>query len=52
MGVSVAVILASALLPATPRLVVWAGLAVAWIVGIVLGARSSRVGLGRTSRRG
>jgi low temperature requirement protein LtrA len=47
-GVSAAVILASALLPATPRLVVWAGLAVAWIVGIVLAARSSRVGLGVT----
>jgi len=48
MGVSVAVILASAFLPATPRLVVWAGLGVAWIVGIVLVARSSRVGLGLT----
>jgi low temperature requirement protein LtrA len=48
MGVSVVVILASALLSATPRLVVWAGLAVAWIVGIVLAARSSRVGLGLT----
>jgi low temperature requirement protein LtrA len=48
MGVSVAVILASAFLPATPRLVVWTGLAVAWIVGIVLAARSSRVGLGLT----
>jgi low temperature requirement protein LtrA len=48
MGVSVAVILASAFLPATPRLVVWAGLAVAWIVGIVLAALSSRVGLGLT----
>jgi low temperature requirement protein LtrA len=45
-GVSAAVILASAFLPATPRLIVWAGLAVAWIVGIVLAARSSRVGLG------
>jgi low temperature requirement protein LtrA len=48
MAVSVAVILASALLPAAPRLVVWAGLGVAWIVGIVLAARSSRVGLGLT----
>jgi low temperature requirement protein LtrA len=48
MGVSVVVILASALLPAAPRLIVWAGLAVAWIVGIVLAARSSRVGLGLT----
>jgi low temperature requirement protein LtrA len=47
MGVSVAVIGASALLAAAPRLVVWAGLAVAWIVGIVLAARSSR-GLGLT----
>jgi low temperature requirement protein LtrA len=45
-GVSVAVIGASALLPATPRLVVWAGLGVAWIVGIVLAARRSRAGLG------
>ena len=48
MGVSAAVIGASALLPATPRLLVWAGLGVAWIVGIVLAARSSRVGLGLT----
>jgi low temperature requirement protein LtrA len=48
MGVSVAVILASALLPAIPRLVVWAGLGIAWVVGIVLAARSSRVGLGLT----
>jgi uncharacterized membrane protein len=48
MGVSVAVILASALLPSTPRLLVWAGLGVAWIVGIVLAARSSGVGLGLT----
>jgi low temperature requirement protein LtrA len=47
-GASVPVILASALLPATPRLVVWAGLAVVWIVGIVLAARGSRVGLGLT----
>jgi low temperature requirement protein LtrA len=45
-GVSAAVILASALLPASPRLVVWAGLGVAWIVGIVLAARNSRAGLG------
>jgi low temperature requirement protein LtrA len=47
-GLSAAVIGASALLPATPRLIVWAGLAVAWIVGIVLAARSSRAGLGLT----
>jgi low temperature requirement protein LtrA len=48
MGVSAVVIGASALLAATPRLIVWATLAVAWIVGIVLAARSSRVGLGLT----
>jgi low temperature requirement protein LtrA len=48
MGVSAVVILASAPLPATPRLIVWAGLGVAWVVGIVLAARSSRVGLGLT----
>ena len=48
MGVSVVVIGASVFLPATPRLIVWAGVAVAWIVGIVLAARSSRVGLGLT----
>ena len=48
MGVSAAVIGASAFLSATPRLLVWAGLGVAWIVGIVLAARSSRVGLGLT----
>ena len=47
-GVSAVVIGASALLAATPRLLVWAGVAVAWIVGIVLAARSSRVGLGLT----
>ena len=39
MGVSATVIGASALLPATPRLLVWAGLGVAWIVGIALAAR-------------
>jgi low temperature requirement protein LtrA len=48
MGASVVVIGASALLPATPRLLVWAGLGVAWIVGIVLAARSARAGLGLT----
>ena len=37
-------------LPATLRLIVWAGFAAAWIVGIVLAARSSRVGLGLTHR--
>jgi low temperature requirement protein LtrA len=46
MGVSALVIGASAGLPATPRLLVWAGLGVAWIVGIVLAAHRSRVGLG------
>jgi low temperature requirement protein LtrA len=46
MGVSATVIGASALLPATPRLVVWAGLGVAWIVGIALAARRSRASLG------
>jgi low temperature requirement protein LtrA len=47
-GVSATVILASALLPATSRLLVWAGLAVAWIVGITLAARASRASLGLT----
>jgi len=47
-GVSVVAILASASLPAAPRLVVWAGLGVAWIVGITLAARRSRAGLGLT----
>jgi low temperature requirement protein LtrA len=44
MAVSATVIGASALLPATPRLLVWAGLAVAWIVGIAVAARRSRAG--------
>jgi uncharacterized membrane protein len=48
MGVSATVIGASALLPATPRLLVWAGLGVAWIVGIAVAARRSRAGLGLT----
>ena len=48
MGVSAMVIGASAFLPAVPRLLVWAGLGVAWIVGIVLAARTSRAGLGLT----
>jgi low temperature requirement protein LtrA len=47
-GVSVAVMLASALLPATSRLLVWAGLGVAWIVGITVAAHRSRAGLGLT----
>ena len=46
MGVAVAVILASAFLPAEPRLVVWAGFAIAWIVGMLLAGRSA-VGLNR-----
>jgi low temperature requirement protein LtrA len=48
MAISVAVMLASAFLPATARLVVWAGFAIAWIVGIILVARGARVGLGMT----
>jgi low temperature requirement protein LtrA len=48
MGVSATVILASALLPATPRLLVWAGLTVVWVVGIVLAAHRSQAGLGLT----
>jgi low temperature requirement protein LtrA len=47
-GVSVPLVLASGFLPATPRLVVWAGLAVAWIVGVLLAARNSSVGLALT----
>jgi len=48
MGGSVVVIGASAALPTTPRLLVWAGLAVVWVVGIELAARSARAGLGLT----
>jgi low temperature requirement protein LtrA len=48
MGVSVAVILASAFLPAGARLIVWAGLAVAWVIGIALAFRSARAGPGLT----
>ena len=48
MGVAATVIGASALLPATSRLLVWAVLAVAWIVGIAVAARRSRAGLGLT----
>lgn len=40
MGLSVAVIAASALLPVEPRLIVWSGFAVAWFVGILLLERS------------
>ena len=46
MGVAVVVIFASAFLPAEPRLLVWAGVVIAWIVGMVLVGRS-RVGLNR-----
>jgi hypothetical protein len=46
MGFAVAVMLASALLPAGPRLVVWAGVASAWIVGMLLTGRPT-VGLHR-----
>jgi low temperature requirement protein LtrA len=45
-GVAVVVIFASAFLPVEPRLVVWAGVAVAWILGMVLVGRSG-VGLNR-----
>ena len=43
--VSVAVIFGSAFLPAEPRLMVWAGFAVTWIVGILLVGTRARVGL-------
>lgn len=46
MGVAVTAILASAFLPAEPRLIVWAGFALAWIVGMLLAGRSP-VGLYR-----
>jgi low temperature requirement protein LtrA len=46
MGMSVALILASAFLPREPRLIVWAGFAVAWIVGMLLAGRAP-VGLYR-----
>ncbi|MGH8824370.1 MAG: low temperature requirement protein A [Jiangellaceae bacterium] len=46
MAVAVAVILASALLPAGLRLIVWAGVAIAWIVSMLLAGRSA-VGLHR-----
>lgn len=46
MGFAVAVMLASALLPAGPRLVIWAGVASAWIVGMLLTGRPT-VGLHR-----
>lgn len=43
--VSVVVIFGSAFLPAEPRLIVWAGFAVTWIVGILLVGTRARVGL-------
>ena len=46
MGVAVVVIFASAFLPVEPRLLVWAGVVIAWIVGMVLVGRSG-VGLNR-----
>ena len=46
MAVAMVVVLASALLPAGPRLVVWAGVAVGWVVGMLLAGRST-VGLHR-----
>ena len=46
MAVAVVAILASALLPAGPRLIVWAAFAAAWIGGMLLAGRSS-VGLHR-----
>jgi low temperature requirement protein LtrA len=45
MGVAVALILATALLPDEPRLIVWAGFAVAWIAGIALVIRGANAGL-------
>jgi low temperature requirement protein LtrA len=46
MGLAVAVIVVSAFLPVAARLLVWAALAIVWIVGILLGA-SSVVNLSR-----
>jgi low temperature requirement protein LtrA len=46
MAVAVVVILASALLPTEPRLIVWAGFAIAWTGGMWLAGRST-VGLHR-----
>jgi len=41
MTAAMAVILASDLLPVGPRLIVWAGVAIAWIVGMLLAGRST-----------
>jgi low temperature requirement protein LtrA len=46
MAIATALILATAFLPAGPRLSVWAGLAIAWIVGMLVAGRST-VGLHR-----
>ena len=46
MAVAVVIILATAPLPAEPRLIVWAGLAVAWVVAMLVAGRST-VGLNR-----
>jgi len=45
-GIAAVVILASAFLPTGPRLIVWAGVAIGWIGGMLLTGRS-RVGLHR-----
>jgi low temperature requirement protein LtrA len=42
MAAAAAVIAASAFLPAGPRLVVWAGVGAAWILGMLLARRSGR----------
>jgi low temperature requirement protein LtrA len=44
LGVAVVVMITSAFLPVEPRLFVWAGVVIAWIVGMVLAGRSA-VGL-------
>jgi low temperature requirement protein LtrA len=43
--VSVVVVFGSAFLPAEPRVLVWAGFAVTWIVGILLVGGRARIGL-------
>jgi low temperature requirement protein LtrA len=50
MGISAAVILGSGFLPAEPRLVIWAGFAVAWFGGLlVLGRGESGISLAATA---
>jgi len=46
MGAAALVILASALLAAEPRVIVWAAIAIAWVAGMLLAGRA-RVGLNR-----